>query len=232
MSVWMIPSVLVLALVVLGPLGAYTRLLGPERGFQLFFFGVVLALVSAVALAGIAAVGAVFGRAWRGRALRGALVPIAVIAAVLISQVGAERPPFNDVTTDLADPPRLTASPLPDNGYPAEWVELHKAQYATLAPIEAVDPPERSYARALELARAMPGWEVVAEDPATGTIAAVATSRLFGFHDDVAIRVRPSGPGSRIDLRSRSRFGRSDLGANATRIRAFVARFEGAPASR
>ncbi len=226
MSLWMIPSALVLALVVIGVLGAYTRVLGPELGFQLFFLGVGLSIVFAVALAGIAAVGAVLARPWRGSALRGAIVPLVVVGGVLLSQLGTQRPPFNDVTTDLADPPRLTASPLPDNGYPAEWVELHRAQYAALGPIESAALPEQVYVQALEAASAMPGWEVVAEDPASGTLAAVATSRLFGFQDDVTIRVRANGAGSRVDLRSRSRFGRSDLGANAERIAAFVVRFQ------
>jgi uncharacterized protein (DUF1499 family) len=229
MSVWMIPSALVLTLVLAGTLGAFSRVLSPERGFQLFFLGLGLSVVSAVALAGVGAVGALLGRPWRGRALRGALVPIAVVAAVLVSQLGTERPPFNDVTTDLADPPRLTSSPLPDDGYPEEWVNLHREQYGALRPLESPLPAEQAFVRAREVARAMPDWEVVAEDPATGTLSAVATSRLFGFRDDVAIRVRPSGPGSRLDLRSRSRFGRSDLGANAARIQAFLSRFQAAP---
>jgi uncharacterized protein (DUF1499 family) len=52
----------------------------------------------------------------------------------------------------------------------------------------------------------------------------VATTRWFGFKDDVAIRISPAGAGSRVDMRSRSRVGRSDLGANARRIREFLAR--------
>jgi uncharacterized protein (DUF1499 family) len=72
----------------------------------------------------------------------------------------------------------------------------------------------------------MPGWQVTGEDAAAGRIEAVATSRLFRFRDDVVIRVQagPQEQGARIDVRSRSRIGQSDLGANAERIRAFLAR--------
>jgi uncharacterized protein (DUF1499 family) len=229
MSLWMIPSAIVLVLIGVGLLGAYTRVLGPEVGFGMFAAGFVLALVFAIGLAGLGAVGAVFGKAWRGSALRGALVPIAVAGIVLFVQSGVERPPFNDVTTDVKDAPLLPSSPNPTKGYPAAWVEEHEKRYAALGPVESAAPPAETYARALALAREMPSWEIVAEDPEAGTIAVVATSRLFGFKDDVAIRVRASGPGSRMDLRSRSRFGRSDLGANAARIRDFIARFEAKP---
>jgi uncharacterized protein (DUF1499 family) len=60
----------------------------------------------------------------------------------------------------------------------------------------------------------------------------MATSRLFGFHDDIAIRVRPEADGtSRIDVRSKSRDGQGDLGVNAARIRTFVAALEASPAT-
>jgi uncharacterized protein (DUF1499 family) len=73
----------------------------------------------------------------------------------------------------------------------------------------------------------MPTWVITAEDPAGGTIEAVVTSRLFGFQDDVVIRVRPDGTGaSRVDMRSKSRDGKGDLGANASRIRAYVSALE------
>ena len=69
----------------------------------------------------------------------------------------------------------------------------------------------------------MPGWEVVGLDESNGTIEAVATSTVFGFQDDVAIRVRPDGASSVVDVRSKSRDGKGDLGANAERIRQYVA---------
>jgi uncharacterized protein (DUF1499 family) len=65
------------------------------------------------------------------------------------------------------------------------------------------------------------GWEIIAEDPSTGRLEATDTSALFQFVDDVAVRIRPTDGGVVIDVRSKSRDGRGDLGANAARIRAF-----------
>src|SRR5438128_699800 len=70
-------------------------------------------------------------------------------------------------------------------------------------------------------------WTTTAADGAGGTIEAVATTRLFGFQDDIAIRVRADGTAaSRVDVRSKSREGKGDLGANAARIRAYVTELE------
>src|SRR5207247_4988307 len=69
------------------------------------------------------------------------------------------------------------------------------------------------------------GLTVTRSDPSAGLLEAMATSRLFGFHDDIAIRVRPEADGtSRIDMRSKSRDGQGDFGVNAARIRTFVKR--------
>ena len=58
--------------------------------------------------------------------------------------------------------------------------------------------------------------------PADGRIEATDTTRWFGFKDDVVVRVKPEGTGSRVDVRSLSRVGRSDVGKNASRIRAYL----------
>jgi uncharacterized protein (DUF1499 family) len=64
----------------------------------------------------------------------------------------------------------------------------------------------------------------VAADSAAGRIEATATTRWFGFKDDVVIRIEPDPAGSRVDMRSVSRVGESDVGTNARRIRAYLAR--------
>ena len=61
------------------------------------------------------------------------------------------------------------------------------------------------------------------DDPAEGQIEAIARSRLFGFEDEVAIRVTETDTGTRIDMRSRSRLGQIDRGANARRIEVVLA---------
>jgi len=68
------------------------------------------------------------------------------------------------------------------------------------------------------------GWNVVAVTPKEGRIEATATSFWFGLTDDIVIRVKPAGIGARLDIRSKSRVGQSDFGANARRIRAFIER--------
>jgi uncharacterized protein (DUF1499 family) len=70
------------------------------------------------------------------------------------------------------------------------------------------------------------GWEVVGRDAQAGRIEAVDTTRWFGFKDDIAIRVSAAGAGSRVDVRSKSRVGRSDLGTNARRVRAYLERLQ------
>ena len=232
LPVWMLPTVLILLGIGLGPLGAYAGILEPGTGFFTFLGAALLALVSAVALGGAAAFASAFSKAWRGQALRGAFAPLVVSIGVVVLVQGGDRNPFNDVTTDLTDPPVWTGGQVADSGYPEEFIPVHEASYPDLGPIEFAGSPADSYAQALATARAMPDWEVALEDPDAGTIQAVATSRVFRFVDDIVIRVRPSPGGSRIDLRSKSRVGRGDLGANAARVRAFQEAFETGVAAR
>ena len=83
-------------------------------------------------------------------------------------------------------------------------------------------PLSQVYAAALQTVEAR-GWKLVSNDPATGIIEATATTFWFGFKDDVVIRIVPNGTGTRLDIRSESRIGTSDVGRNAQRIRAFRA---------
>ncbi len=67
------------------------------------------------------------------------------------------------------------------------------------------------------------GWKILEAVPplgkfGTGHIDAVATTRIMALPDDVAIRIRPLAGQTRVDIRSASRIGRHDLGANAARI--------------
>ena len=68
------------------------------------------------------------------------------------------------------------------------------------------------------------GWEIVAAVPEEGRLEATDTTAWFGFKDDIVIRITPEGEGSRLDIRSMSRVGKSDIGKNAERIRAFLAK--------
>lgn len=155
------------------------------------------------------------------------LLAIALGAPVVVAGVQwkiAERiyPPINDISTDTTDAPVFWDMPTPTD-YPARQVaELQRAAHPDLMPLEMKLPPAQSFERALALVRER-GWRVVASVPEEGRIEATVESRLYGFVDEVAIRVRPGASGSIVDVRSRSRLGRIDRGVNARRIRALVA---------
>lgn len=165
---------------------------------------------------------------------------IAFIAALVLAGAAAAGPtmmmmkastvpPIHDITTDTANPPVFVAiAPLradAPNGvdYKAdENVEPTKAAYPDLQPLVTATPVLEMFARAEKAARAM-GWEIVAAEPNEGRIEATDTTAWWGFKDDIVIRVVAEGDGSRLDVRSMSRVGKSDLGKNAERIRSFVA---------
>jgi uncharacterized protein (DUF1499 family) len=138
-------------------------------------------------------------------------------------------PPIHDISTDTSDPPAFVAvvarrvaagaSNPPEYAGP-EVAAQQQAAYPDLTPIALQAPPDQAFARALAAARSL-GWEIVASEAGEGRLEATDTTRWFGFKDDVVVRIRPDGGGSRVDVRSKSRVGRSDVGANAARIRAF-----------
>ena len=139
-------------------------------------------------------------------------------------------PRIHDITTDTERPPEFSAV-LParaaENAATAvyagsELARQQKAAYPEIAPLKTPAAVGAAFQQALEVARDMPGWTIVAADPAAGRIEASQTSRWFRFTDDIVIRVSPDGTGSRIDMRSLSRQGRSDFGVNAARIGAYM----------
>jgi uncharacterized protein (DUF1499 family) len=137
---------------------------------------------------------------------------------------------IHDVTTDTNDPPLfveilpLRAGARNSAVYGGSQVaEAQHAAYPDIAPVDLAISPAATYAHALAVANAMQ-WEIVATDSSAGRIEATATTRVFRFKDDVVIRIRPRDSGSRLDIRSVSRIGGSDLGKNASRIRDFIAR--------
>jgi uncharacterized protein (DUF1499 family) len=212
----------------------------PMVGFGAFALGGLLLGLVALALGGVGLVltRPASGRAGRGRAVLGALLGLALVGGTLGASTltarsaggSAALPQINDITTDPSDPPRfvaIAAATDRDLSYPGEsFAEQQRAAYPDLAPIRSEEPLGAVYQRARATAAAL-GWEIVSEDPVGGRIEATDTTRVFRFVDDVVIRIRPGqGGGVVLDLRSKSRDGRGDLGANAVRIRAFRAAFE------
>ncbi|MFN0107883.1 MAG: DUF1499 domain-containing protein [Blastocatellia bacterium] len=93
-------------------------------------------------------------------------------------------------------------------------------QYADLQPQRFTQPMEKVFAAALEVSQAQ-GWELREAKPNQGIIEAIATTRLLKFKDDVTITVSNEGSSTVVNVRSKSRIGKGDMGTNARRIRAF-----------
>jgi len=214
---------------------------GPGTRAGLWGWGAALQLFTWAAWIGLASAGLALGPVallasprWRARpwvpllALAFGLAAAAPAVAMLMK--AKSLPYIHDITTDTDDPPAfvalLAARKASPNGadYGAGIAEQQRKGYPDIQPLGVKAAPGQVLQRALEAARAS-GWDVVASDAGAGRIEATATTAFFGFKDDVVVRIRPDGAGgSRVDVRSASRVGVSDLGANAARIREFLAR--------
>lgn len=231
---------LVAAAAVVAGLAALLMLVAAGFGTRAgaWHFRTGLGLLRWVVYAGAAAVvlglaGGLLGGGWR-RALLGVVLGLLALAGPLdFRRRAAAAPRIHDVSTDLEDPPPFEAvlparqgADNPPEHPGAEVAAQQRQAYPDVVPIALAAPPSEAFERALAAARGL-GWEVVAADPARGRIEATVTTLWFGFRDDVVVRVRPDGAGSRVDVRSKSRVGKSDVGANAARIRRFRDRLAG-----
>lgn len=209
-----------------GPALAFLRLVPALAGFGMFALGGLLALIVAI-LSVI--------RLVRGRPVGlggGVALATGVLFVVLASRAGG-GPRINDFTTDVADPPAFRhALSFPANvgrdmAYPPAFAPVQQECCADLHPARVKANATDALERARRAAEGMPDWRVTTVDADGGTVEAVATTHVFGFQDDIVIRVRADGPSeSRIDMRSKSRDGRGDLGTNANRIRTYIAAVE------
>lgn len=239
-SLWRRVPLLAVSLAVIGVALLGAAPLGWRAGWWHFRFS-LLTLLPWAAYFGIAAVAVsalalLLGRSRvQGRGI--VLAIIAFVAGGLVAyvpwhydQIRQTVPPIHDITTDPDDPPAFTAvvpardaeggNPVAYEG--AKITEQQRHAYPDIAPLILALPPDRAFSRALDAAQAR-GWTIVAADPVVGRIEASDTSRWMGFTDDIVVRITPSGSGSRIDMRSSSRLGRSDFGVNAARVRAYLA---------
>jgi uncharacterized protein (DUF1499 family) len=156
------------------------------------------------------------------------LLAVAFIAMPARFRMGGPKPPIHDISTDTQDPPQFVAvlplrAAAPNTTvYAGEKIASQQhAAYPDLQPHEMNVPPAQAFERALAAVRTM-GWDLVAAEASDGRIEATDTTFWFRFKDDVIVRIRPSGSGSRLDVRSLSRVGGGDVGTNAARIRAYL----------
>jgi uncharacterized protein (DUF1499 family) len=199
-------------------------------GFVLLRWAAVCGLAAALlSLAGGIAVRHATQRAALSMAASGILIGL-VVAGIPLSwmRTAQQLPRIHDITTDMADPPRFSAI-LPlrkDAANQSEYggpgvAAQQRAAYPDIAPITLPVTQSAVFERALRAAKDM-GWQVVDANAREGRIEATAATFWFGFKDDVVVRIVPAPEGSRVDVRSVSRVGLSDVGANAKRVRDFL----------
>lgn len=203
---------------------------GTRMGWWHFRTGLGLLRWAAYAALAGAALGLI-GVVLDGARVLAAIALVAGLGAFAVPWTFQRRarlvPSIHDITTDTEDPPRFTSilARRADATNPPEYAgrevaAQQKRAYPDLVPLVLPEPPDRAFDRALAAARSL-GWDIVAAEPKEGRIEATDTTAWFGFKDDVVIRVRSDPAGSRVDVRSKSRVGRSDVGTNAQRIRRF-----------
>ena len=211
---------------------------GPGARLNLWTFRTGFAMITAAGYIGLGcAVLAVASSvvSIRRRHFKGILISLLALIVALFAFVipmywkvqAQSYPRIHDISTDLSNPPHFVAiSSARGGGVRYGGIDLATQQlkaYPDLKTVVLSMPAGEAYKRALFIARELK-WTVVAERPAEGIIEATDTTRWFGFKDDIAIRIVPAGDRCLLDVRSVSRVGISDVGTNAKRIRAFLAK--------
>jgi uncharacterized protein (DUF1499 family) len=200
------------------------------------FFGALACagLSILVAFAGFAAL-------WRngsrgmGRILTALLLAVLVLAYPAYLAVQYRKlPPIHDITTDPINPPRFDALARlrgTDGANTAVYAGLYSAEqqraaYPDIEPVDLDVPAQQAFdiVRRLVTRRK---WLVIDERAPLpprqpGHLEAVARTPIMGFREDVSIRIVPDGDGSRVDIRSSSRYFESDLGSNAKRVSSLI----------
>ncbi len=144
------------------------------------------------------------------------------------TRAGAGLPPIHDITTDTENPPVFVAvaplranDPNPVSYEGAEIAQQQLAAYPDIRPVILDLPRDRAFQRALDVASRR-GWRIVEANEVDGRIEATDRTFWFGFRDDVVIRLTPLNGRTVVDVRSKSRVGRGDLGTNARRVREYL----------
>ena len=216
-----------------------SRLRAADPAAALTVFGAALALAALAALLAVSAASIIWREGYRGagQAALALLLALALAAYPLyLAGIAFALPQINDVSTDLKSPPpflfsakareaRAGGEPLPAS---EAAIKAQRAAYPDIATITVEADSTAAYQLALAAAASL-GWKVVDSEPpnlagdGAALIEATARTLFFGFVSDIAIRIRPGATRTAIDIRSVSRVGRHDFGANARRIRKFAA---------
>ena len=170
-----------------------------------------------------------------GRAVAGLIISGLFAGYVVVQYNKVQSLPYiHDITTDTTNPPAFVALADARKAAPngldykgAENAEKQKQAYPDIVPMPSSLSSAELFVKAEAAARAA-GWDIAAADVQAGRIEATVTSLIYGFKDDMVIRITPATSGSQLDMRSMSRMGKSDVGMNAKRIREFVASLKAA----
>lgn len=137
------------------------------------------------------------------------------------------KPSINDITTCFEEPPKFVAIsatfPDKDYSYPRDSEEIQTGYYPYILPLTLPQPPDVVFPTVKQAAYRQKNWRIILADKDSLRIEAVATTKLLRFRDDVVIELRADvSGGTVIHMRSKSRLGKGDLGANARRISDFL----------
>ena len=223
-----------LILLLASGMGSHVGLWHFRTGFTLLKYGALLGAGSAVFGAAALALSS-RRRTWKTAFLSGMTVIIGVTSFAIPyswKQTATRLPKIHDISTDTANPPSfvsilpLRKSAPNQAGYGGAEIAARQAEaYPDLKTFFLPLPQDQAFGLALDTAQQL-GWHIVAAVPTEGRIEASDTTFWFGFVDDIVIRIRPSGSGALLDIRSLSRVGLSDVGTNAARIRRFISRMK------
>ena len=220
---------------IIGAVGTRVGLWGFDIGLFMTPAGLVLALVGfligVLALLRLRKLGERLVLAAHGAGL--SLLVVLYLGSMLVTVFSV--PPIHNVSTDIEDPPQFThaqslrAEHQNSLDYDSEVIgPIQREGYPEIKPLVMELAPDEMFGRVKRVLLDM-GMEVTREDPAQGEMEAVATTFWFGFKDDLIVRLREVEEGTRLDLRSVSRVGLVDIGANADRIMEVIKRVEEAP---
>ncbi len=200
---------------------SYARVLPAMIGWILSALGVLFGLGVAITLA------------FTGQPLLYVVVaalPSAIAIPMVINDL--RYPRINDVATNVEEPPAFVvgvhapSNQSRDMSFPEKNGAIIRTAYPNVQPLELDEAPEQAFRRVSALASDMPGWVITHRDEDALVLEAEVATSFYRFLDDVVICISSQGGRTRIDMRSKSRDGLVDAGANAKRIQAFLSQLD------
>jgi len=226
-------SIICTVVFVMSGYGYQWGLWGLGTGFTLLRYGAYAAI-------GLAVIQTTFfffmkdsGISAKAMILTGFMVTLLISATAIYWQYKARSvPPIHDITTDTQSPPEFVAmerlradAPNPPEYAGEETAQQQREAYPDIQPL-VVSTPVQEVIDEIVMLISNRGWKIVSVNRNEGRIEATEKLAWFGFKDDVVLRVTSTSDGTRVDMRSKSRIGRSDVGVNAERIRQFLSDLE------